>query len=480
MRFKGTLVLLLLCVGFGAFLYYYEFKGGEARAKKAQEENVVWKVPSAEVQEIELTTAGQKITAIRVGEQQWKITAPRQFEADADELNRLAGSGSDISRERVVDENSANLAQYGLDPAQTAVVIKTKDGTAREIHFGHNSPTGESTYAALEGKKEVFLVSQYVASAFNKKLDDLRSHAILAFEQFETQSIDLQSAKGSLALVKENDRWWMQGKTRWVADNSAVSSLLGDLANGRLKEFFDGDPGEYVSLGFEKPTVDARLTVGKDKAIKHLQIGLEKSKMVRKGQAKPAPGAAKPEGEAAVLYLARDESRPGMFFVDKEFVDKLLKSPDDLRDKKLADFQRWDIDAIALTNAEGTVNLAKSPEGGDWLVGSGKKKARYDAVNEIFDALERAVKGFVDAPGALSNYGLDKPAVRVQLKQGGNIKADCIFGKEAKDGVYAQVQGEPFVKIADKESMAKLGKGEADFIEPAAPSAPATPAPQKK
>ena len=33
MRFKGTLVLLLLCAGFGGFLYFYEIKGGEKREK---------------------------------------------------------------------------------------------------------------------------------------------------------------------------------------------------------------------------------------------------------------------------------------------------------------------------------------------------------------------------------------------------------------------------------------------------------------
>ncbi len=58
-----------------------------------------------------------------------------------------------------------------------------------------NNPTGNSTYAALQGKNQVFLVSSSVAGAFNKKLDDLRDKAILKFEQFETQSVDLQTLK---------------------------------------------------------------------------------------------------------------------------------------------------------------------------------------------------------------------------------------------------------------------------------------------
>ncbi len=477
MRFKGTLVLLLICVGLGAYLYFYEIRGAAQREKAKQEEKVIWKVPADDVQQLDLTTQGAHITAIRGTDKQWKISIPRPVDADTDEINRLASSASDISREDVVEENAANLAPFGLEPAQTTVSIKTKDGKVHEIHFGNNNPTGNSTYAALAGKKQVFLVASYVASNFNKKLDDLRNKNVLKFEQYETQSVALQSAKGNVNLGKEGDRWWIEGKNKWAADSSAVNSLLGDLSSGRIKEFFDENPDDYAGLGFDKPILDVRLTVGKDKGIRHLTVGLEKSKLVKKGQ-KAKPEEKKDEKKAdtttPVLYIARDETRPELFFVDKEFVDKFLKSPADLRDKALAIYQRMDVDSITLTNPKGTISLSKS-QNGDWTVGKDKKKAKWDAVNEVFDALEKPVKEFVDEPGALSKYGLDNPTTRVVLKQGANTKVDCIFGKETKDGVYAQVVGEPSVKIADKESLTKLAKSEADFLEPPPPPAPAIP-----
>ncbi len=478
MRFRGTLILLIVCVGFGVFLYFYEIKGGEQRAKAKETENVIWKVPADDVQQVDIVTASQHITAVRTGDRQWKITAPRTLDADSDAWNSIASSASDISRTDVVEANAADLAPFGLKPPQTTVSIKTKDGKVREILLGVNNPTGTSTYAALQGKKEVFFVSSSVGSAFDKKLDDLRNHAILNFEQSEAQSLDLKSAKGMTDLVKENDRWWNNGAEKWGADTSTVNSLLGDLSSGRLKEYFDGNPDEYTGLGFDKPVVDLRLTVGKDKAIKHLVIGLEKSKLVKKGEKKAAAEAKKPESTAADLYLARDDSRPELFFVDKDFVDKFLKAPGDFRDKMLAIFQRWDIDSITLTNSKGTVNFAKT-QAGDWQVGAAKKKAKWDAVNDIFDALEKPVKGFVDTPGPLSKYGLDKPVTQIICKQAGTVKVDCIFGKEDKEGVYAQIKGEPFVKIADKESLDKLNKGESDFVEPPPPPPPA-PAATKK
>jgi hypothetical protein len=489
MRFRGTLVLVLICAALGSYVYFYEIKGGEQREKKKQETDRLWKVESAGIQQIDLITPQEHITAVRKGDKEWKITAPRAVDADADELNRIASSAAEITRESVLETNAKGLARFGLEPPQLTLRIKTKDGKEYEVRYGENNPTGNSTYATMPGSNEVLLVASYTASSFRKKLDDLRNRSVLNFEQYDTNSLDLQSDKGNVQLTKENDKWWLQGNQHWAADSSAVSGLLSTLATSRVKEFFDGSPDDYVNLGFDKPLLDVRLTYGKDRAIKHLTIGLEKSKLAMKGQkASKAEAPKKPdekksaaEAGSSELYLARDESRPGLFFVDKEFVDKVRKGPADFRDKALASFQRWDIDSIALTNAKGTFNLAKTEGGGDWVLGDTKKKAKWDVVNGILDALEKPVKEFLDSPGAPATYGLDKPAVRVVLKQKGQVKLECEFGKETKDGVYARVKGETSVKVADKESMEKLGKGESDLVDltPAAPAA-GTPATSKK
>lgn len=486
MRFRGTLVLLIICAALGGYLYFYEIKGGEKREKAKQEENRLWKLESNTIQQIELISPTQHITAVRSGDKEWRITSPRPLDADSDELNRIASSAADMSRESVLEANATDQAKFGLKPAHTDLEFRTKDGKEYKISFGIKNPTGNSNYAAIPGKSEVFLVGSYTASTFDKKLEDLRNHSVLPFEQYETQSLDLQSSKGNLQLAKDNDRWWIQGKEKWAADSSAVSGALSALSGGRIKEFFDENPDDYTNLGFDKPFVDVRLIVGKNRAIKHLIIGTEKSKLLKKGEKKPKGEAEKkadkdkkkeePSTNPPELYLAKDESRKDLFFVEKDLADKLLKSPSDFRDKALAAFQRWDIDSIALTNSKGTFTFAKSS--GDWVLGDAKEKTKWDAANGILDALEKPVKEFIDDPAALSTYGLDKPAAHVVLKQGGTVKVDCAFGKEAKDGVYAQVQGESSVKVADKESLEKINKGEADFVEAPPPPMPA-PAPKK-
>ena len=151
--------------------------------------------------------------------------------------------------------------------------------------------------------------------------------------------------------------------------------------------------------------------------------------------------------------------------MEKDLIDKLLKTPNDVREKALAAFQRWDVDYISLTNSKGSFTFTKS--NGEWFATGTKKKAKWDGVNSILDAMEKPVKEWIDKPSPLSTYGLDKPAIRVVLKQGGNVLADCTLGKAAKDGIYAQVKGDSSVKVADPEGLSALDKGETDLVEPA-------------
>jgi hypothetical protein len=471
MRFKGTLVLLIICLLLGAYVYFYEIKGSEQREKAKEAVNQVWKFDSKDIRQIDLFSPGQHITAVRQGENGWVLTSPGKLDADSDELNILANSGSNIQRESIVEPNAANLAKFGLSPAKYGLRIKTKTGKEYTINFGNSNPTGSSAYAVLPGKNEVFLVSNSVVGAFNKKPDDLRNHRVLSFDQPEARTLSLKSSKGDLELEKDNsDRWWILGKERIAADSPGVRGILNTLSLGRIKEFFNEPPDAYQKLGLDKPFIDARVTYGKNKAIKHLVIGSEKASLQKKSE--KASDIKPQEKPSTELYLAREESRPDLFFVEKDLVDKLLKSPNDIRDKALASIQRWDVDFITLTNSKGSMTFTKS--GGEWFISNSKKKAKWDGVNGILDAMEKPVKAWIDNPAPAPTYGLDKPAIHITLKQGSTVLADCSFGKAAKDGIYAQVQGDSSVKVADPDGLDVLNRAEMEFIEP--PSQPLTPA----
>ena len=193
--------------------------------------------------------------------------------------------------------------------------------------------------------------------------------------------------------------------------------------------------------------VSVKLTYGKDKAIKSLIIGSEKAKLRKKGE--KSKNAA--TSSDSTLYLAKDDSRAGeLFFVNKDLIDKLDKSFNDLRDKSLAAFQRWDIDSIILGNAHGRFAFLKT--GGEWFFGDEKKKADFDAVSGILDALGSDTLEWIDHPSGLSRYGLDKPTVQVILKQGSDVWLNTPrVGREASgtSGMSASMNGSVHLSTND-------------------------------
>ena len=473
MRFKGTLVLLIIVLALGAYVYFYEIKGGEQRQKAKEAEDQVWKIEDKNIQQIDLVSVDQHITAVHKGAAEWAITAPKQLDADSDEINRIASTASNIRRESVVEQNAGDLSRFGLNPAKLSLKLRMKDGKEYAIDFGNNNPTGSASYAALPRQKSVMLIPSNFIEAFNKKLDDLRNRSVLSFQQPEAQSLSIKSPKGDVEVVKDsNDRWWFNGTEKRAADSPEIRAILNALSMGKIKEFLD-DPEKYANLDFKKPFIDVTLTYGKDKAIKHLVIGIEKSKLnekAPKNASKQVKGSEVAEKSTSEIYLAKDDSRPDLFFVDKDLIDKLLKAPNDVRDKALTSMPRWDVDSVTLSNTKGTLGFVKS--NGEWFLGAGKKKVKWDAINGILDAMEKPVKEWIDKASSLQNYGLDKPKIHIVLKQGANILAECSFGNAAKNGIYAQVRGDSSVKVADPEGLGLLDGSESDFVE----SPPAKPA----
>lgn len=356
MRFKGTLLLLVAVLALGSYIYFYEIKGSEKREKAKEVEKQFWKIDDKNIQQIDLVSYGQHITAVRKNEKEWTLAAPRQLDADSDELNRMASSASNIQRDSVAEQNPTDLQKFGLNPAQFGLRLKTKGGKEYALDFGNKNPTGSFAYAAIPNQRGVFLIPNHFVDTFNKKVDDLRNHSILSFEQPEAQSLNLNSSKGAFEVTKDSgDRWWFKGMGKRAADSPDVRSLLNALSMGKIKEFFNENPDDYSNLGLDKPLIEVSVTCGKDKAIKHLIIGSEKSKLKKKGKNSAGKGSNDKEAGAAEktsneTFLAKDTSRPDLFFVEKDLVDKLQKSPNDLRDKALVSMQRWDVDSIVLKN----------------------------------------------------------------------------------------------------------------------------------
>jgi len=461
MRFKGTFVLLIIAILFGGYIYFYEYKGSEKREAAKQIENRVWQFNTEDIVRAELTSKDDLMVAERGDDGRWKITAPREWAADNAQLDRLASYASRLDREGVVEQDATDLAQFGLSPARLELRLTSRDGREFGIAFGDSNPSGSNTYSALIGEKEVFLISANAAMSFESVADDFRDRNVLSFERARIEGVILRNSKGVVELEKDGDeRWWFRGAEKREAGGPAVREMLNALQLGKIPEFFNENAEDYLNASLDKPAIDVTLTFGAGKDMKRLVIGTEKSKL----RTKSPKAATEDTADFEEIFLAWDDSRNELFFVEKDLVDKLSRSAGDLRDKALVPFQRWDVDAIIIKNAHGEFQFVKTD--GDWFIdGPSKKNANWSEINGILDVLEKPVVEWIDHPASLSNYGVETPTIRVVIKKGDVVIAECAFGRQAENGIYAKVGGDSSIKVADPEGLEVLNRPEAEYLE---------------
>jgi hypothetical protein len=146
-------------------------------------------------------------------------------------------------------------------------------------------------------------------------------------------------------------------------------------------------------------------------------------------------------------------------------VESLLEvKPNDLRDKKLAQFDNDTVDRITVERS-GKPNLSLARDGAKGWVTKGDKDTEANAsmVTKMLDDLSAtAVSNFVaDVATELPKYGLDQPSLKITLssyasentaetKAGEKPIATLLFGKEENTDVYVKLEDEPFVLSVPK------------------------------
>src|SRR6476660_4248800 len=136
MKFKGTISLLLLFLGLGAYVYFAEYKGKDARQQQADAKKKAIAIDAKDITEISLVFPDHTITGVKKGEKQWEMTSPPGIDPDQDEWELLAGNVPRIEREDTVTSQATDLSGFGLKDPALKVVTKTKDGKTVEMLFG--------------------------------------------------------------------------------------------------------------------------------------------------------------------------------------------------------------------------------------------------------------------------------------------------------------------------------------------------------
>ncbi len=444
MKPRNTLLLLLLTAAVGAYLYFYEIKGGEEREKEKTAAGKLIDIKRDSVTAITIRPDGVELKKVGTT---WELTAPVQYQADDGTISTLLSSLESAQRDQKdITTSRADYAGYGLEPARAELIVRHDKGEQDTLYLGDSNVTSTMVYARVNSDPEVVLTNNGLSNNAKKSLLDWRNKDLLNFDNNAANRLLLTTPKNRFELKKENGKWQMVSPIKAAADESKISSLLSRVRYGRINEFMAEQINDAKQYGLDKPAYEFTVFFGANDAQKAVNFG-------------------KKDG---ANYYAHDPARPQVFKVDTSLVKDLNVSVMDLRNKKVAEFENWNADYVELNYADTLKIVCEKDTSDNWQIKSPEaKKAKSWEISNITGGLSgMEATAFVDENAAdLKKYGLDKPRVIVTIKQKGNEVARALIGKEKGDRVYAKAANSAVVVEVKKEDADKLFKKLSDLVE---------------
>jgi hypothetical protein len=257
---------------------------------------------------------------------------------------------------------------------------------------------------------------------------------LLRFKPDDVSEVTLTYPDKQIVVKKTGAGWRLLKPIEAGADQAAVQNLVRAVADADVKRTLEGDAKSLDVYGLDKPQSIVTLTLSNGKALPSIRVG-----------------KAAPVGFSAYVQL---EGSTEVRIVPSVFETGMKREVKDLRDKTILDFQEADVKTIEVTTPESTIELARGSEG--WKIEKPRPlKAETSEVNAFLSALRAArAEDFVDEPGALAEYGLDKPREKVAVLIGKEMaRKELLIGAEkAKDSKNVL-----YVKRDDADTVYAVG-----------------------
>lgn len=401
MRWKTTVVLLVVTVAAGAYVSLYEIRQ-PSREEREQLSKQVLDVPSDTVTQLVLDLPEAKVTLTRSGPT-WRLS-PNGMRADGTLVSRLLNHLAPLRAERILSDAPGKPLEpksFGLEPAVGRVSLVAQ-GTPTTLLIGETTPVKGNRYVKVIGRSEIFVVPERLFEDANQPLEQFRDSLLMRFNAWQAEGLAVTSAASACTLTRRDNRWRLSavpgaspaGLTQPLedlADRSEVNALLSSLAGLPIKRFLNDAPQveSVPTWGFDAPKAEVTLR--------------------QSGESPVTLFFGSPLPEEPSLVYAKRADEPSIYAVAAANVESLIRDPHGLRAKNCFEFFTSQVAKLEVLREGTRWTIARrdgawNAEGADAALDAQRVEA---LLNDVADL---RVSGFVeDAPSDLARYGLEPP-----------------------------------------------------------------------
>ena len=436
MKIRSLIVATLIFLALGGTLYWSEHhKPTDESAKvSADAPPAILKLDEATINRVELKKKdAEPIVLAKNTSGTWQIAQPKSLNADQNTVSGALSTLSSLNSERLVEDKSSDLKQYGLDHPAVEVDITEKDNKTQRLWIGDDTPAGGAVYAMLAGDPRIFTMASYNKTSIDKSLNDLRDKRLLPVSADKISRVELIRTNQEIEFGRNKDEWQILKPKPLRADSVQVGELVAKLTDARMDLSGSGKDLKDAASAFVRATPVATAKVTDQSGTQELQVRKNKD-----------------------TYYAKSSAVEGAYKVDSSLGQALDKGLDDFRNKKLFEFGFNDPSKIEVHNGSKAVFLSKS--GSDWW-SNGKKMDAGSVEPYISDLRSLAASKFIES-------GFANPTIAVTVTSDDGKRVEKVSIAKSGSGYIASRESEPTLYELDSSAVDALQKA-ADDIKPA-------------
>jgi hypothetical protein len=380
------------------------------REKATEERKKLFMLEPRDATAWAVACSGDTVVARKTKTGQWWLSSPVEALADHDRAVGFLNSLGLVRKASGFEAAESLLGGYGLDPARVRVTLFW-EGDSQEISWGDRVPVGTGTYCRTPPDPSVWLVTGASEDQLCMTLNKARETNLFTLPSYEVTEVSLELPRRRLLLRQRGGRWWVDEPRSIRASSSSVDNLIRTLSDEQ-------------AIGFPEVTADSlgqavvRVTLAGSDSTQVQQIGL-------------AAGT----GPVRLGVRALDST---VVEIRGEWVDRLSVSPEEFRDRSLADVTPYTVSEILCRTGDRTVGLAKDTLGVWRLVEPFDALAAARRIGDLLATLsEMEATLYIQDGPPRTGLGLEPPTLMLRLGQEGQDPCSLQVGARGDGGRYA-------------------------------------------
>ncbi len=175
---RTTLILILLALGLGGFVYFYEIRGASQREEAKQRQQQIFNFAADDVQSLTINKKTQVINIERNTSSEapkWLLKAPVSAPANDASVSYLMDLLVKGDSYRTISTSTNQLSEFGLDQPLATIIIKLKNQKSHNLTLGQPDFNRRFLYALVDpntkpnGQVNVSLISTDFENAVNRE-----------------------------------------------------------------------------------------------------------------------------------------------------------------------------------------------------------------------------------------------------------------------------------------------------------------------